>query len=98
MRKKSKGDDDEEENHLNYLIDKEISCVEYSPDVFAKLREMDNITLKDLQNSLNPDFIENVKRIEKAGQGMGKSGSFFFFSHDNNFIIKTMSDDDYAAF
>lgn len=48
MRKKSKGDDDEEENHLNYLIDKEISCVEYSPDVFAKLREMDNITLKDL--------------------------------------------------
>ena len=26
----------------------------------------------------------------KAGQGAGQSGSFFFFSHDNRFIIKTL--------
>ena len=27
----------------------------------------------------------------KAGEGAGKSGSFFFFSHDRKFTIKTMS-------
>lgn len=28
--------------------------------------------------------------VFKAGQGAGKSGSFFFFSYDNKFIIKTL--------
>ena len=27
----------------------------------------------------------------KAGEGAGRSGSFFFFSHDRKFIIKTMT-------
>ena len=30
----------------------------------------------------------------KAGQASGKSGSFFFFSHDKRFIIKTISQED----
>mmetsp|Transcript_8448 Transcript_8448/g.12893 ORF Transcript_8448/g.12893 Transcript_8448/m.12893 type:complete len:136 (+) Transcript_8448:2578-2985(+) len=29
---------------------------------------------------------------------MGKSGSFFFFSHDNKFLIKTMTLGDFQAF
>lgn len=29
---------------------------------------------------------------------MGKSGSFFFFSHDDTFLIKTMTVDDFRAF
>lgn len=29
--------------------------------------------------------------VFKAGQGAGLSGSFFFFSHDNKFLIKTMN-------
>lgn len=28
--------------------------------------------------------------IFKAGEGAGASGSFFFFSHDNKFLIKTL--------
>jgi hypothetical protein len=28
--------------------------------------------------------------VFKAGEGAGKSGSFFFFTHDDRFIIKTM--------
>ena len=32
----------------------------------------------------------NRKMIFKAGESSGKSGSFFFFSHDNKFIIKTL--------
>jgi 1-phosphatidylinositol-4-phosphate 5-kinase len=30
--------------------------------------------------------------VFKSGEGAGGSGSFFFFSHDKNFIIKTMTD------
>jgi len=29
---------------------------------------------------------------------MGKSGSFFFFSHDGKFLIKTMTLGDFKAF
>jgi len=32
--------------------------------------------------------------VFKAGLGAGKSGSFFFFSHDSKFIIKTVKDDE----
>lgn len=32
--------------------------------------------------------------VFKAGLGAGKSGSFFFFSHDCQFIIKTVKDDE----
>ena len=28
--------------------------------------------------------------IFSAGEGAGESGSFFFFSHDNRFLIKTL--------
>ena len=33
---------------------------------------------------------KNRKMIFKAKESAGKSGSFFFFSHDNKFIIKTL--------
>lgn len=36
----------------------------------------------------------NANQVFKAGEGAGKSGSFFFFSHDNRFIIKTMSSEE----
>jgi hypothetical protein len=46
--------------------------------------------MSHLKESLNPFIEQNIKRIFAAGEGMGKSGSFFFFSHDTNFLIKTM--------
>ena len=49
---------------------------------------MDNIKYSDLLKSLAVE--DNVHNIFKSGQGAGKSGSFFFFSNDNNYIIKTM--------
>jgi hypothetical protein len=39
--------------------------------------------------SLSPKF--NRDAVFKAGEGAGASGSFFFFSHDRKFIIKTMT-------
>ncbi len=34
----------------------------------------------------------NRDTVFNAGEGAGKSGSFFFFSYDNKFIIKTISE------
>lgn len=36
------------------------------------------------------DLDSNRNAIFKAGEGAGASGSFFFFSFDKRFIIKTM--------
>jgi len=67
-----------------------------APDVFAFLRERDGFTREMLRESLDP--IVNRDMVFKAGEGQGKSGSFFFFSKDQNFIIKTMTDEDFDAF
>ena len=42
-----------------------------------------------LHASLSPKY--NRDMVFKAGEGAGRSGSFFFFSHDHKFIIKTMT-------
>jgi 1-phosphatidylinositol-4-phosphate 5-kinase len=49
---------------------------------------MNNISDDSLMQSL--DVNKNRKMIFKAGESAGKSGSFFFFSHDHKFIIKTL--------
>lgn len=36
--------------------------------------------------------------VFKAGEGAGRSGSFFFFSHDRKFIIKTMTNSELGLF
>lgn len=85
-------------NKQFYVIDKEIVCTEYAPDIFEYLRNEDGYLIDCLRRSLNPEIENNIKRIFKAGEGMGKSGSFFFFSHDDKFLIKTMTSSDFAAF
>jgi len=45
--------------------------------------------ISDFNSSLSPKF--NRDMIFKAGEGAGKSGSFFFFSHDQKFVVKTMT-------
>jgi len=56
---------------------------------FAALREADGISTESVLASLDAEM--NRSRVFKAGEASGASGSFFFFSHDNNFIIKTIS-------
>ena len=50
--------------------------------------ELDGIICEDIMNSLNIE--DNISNVFKAGEGVGQSGSFFFFSKDNKFLIKTM--------
>jgi 1-phosphatidylinositol-4-phosphate 5-kinase len=55
---------------------------------FEKLMRLDNIKPEDVLKSLSLEA--NRHMVFKAGEGAGKSGSFFFFSFDKRFIIKTM--------
>lgn len=45
-----------------------------------------------LYQSLSPTF--NRDQVFQTGEGAGRSGSFFFFSHDKKFIIKTIPKDE----
>jgi len=62
---------------------------QYAPKTFEAIRKRSNVTNQNLLDSLEP--ANNMKQIQNAGEGAGASGSFFFFSADNRFIMKTMS-------
>ena len=62
--------------------------IEYCPKIFKYLRRIDEIDEK-ICNSLNPK--KNEENIKKMKESQGKSGSFFFFTYDNQFIIKTIN-------
>jgi len=64
----------------------------YEDFKFEKLLNLDNIQPSDMMKSLSVDLNRNM--VFKAGEGAGKSGSFFFFSHDNRFLIKTLKGDE----
>jgi hypothetical protein len=49
---------------------------------------MDGITKEIIIKALSPQ--NNVDSVFMAGEGTGKSGSFFFKSHCGRFIIKTI--------
>jgi 1-phosphatidylinositol-4-phosphate 5-kinase len=50
--------------------------------------KLDHISPDHIKASLSVD--RNRQMVFKAGEGAGASGSFFFFSHDNRFLIKTL--------
>ena len=57
---------------------------------------MDNVTHEQLVKSL--DVVKNKSKVFQAGEGAGASGSFFFFSHDNRFILKTIPQNEKKVF
>jgi len=57
--------------------------------VFQTVKFMDKITADMIRESLSTE--KNHKSVFKAKESAGKSGSFFFFSFDRRFIIKTMN-------
>lgn len=49
-----------------------------------------------LLESLDPE--KNQTNLFKAGEASGASGSFFFFSNDKRFIVKTMTNSEKEFF
>lgn len=87
-----------EPGHVKKIIriTEDIEVTQLAPEIFNCIRREDNITNEDIIKSLNPN--DNREMAFKAGEGSGKSGSFFFFSHDRGFIIKTMNSSEYSTF
>jgi hypothetical protein len=50
--------------------------------------EMQGIDSNYILKSLS--LANNCKMVFRAGEGSGASGSFFFFSYDKRFLIKTL--------
>lgn len=61
------------------------------------MRAKDGFNNEELQATLDPALDKNVEAIKKSGEGMGKSGSFFFFSWNKKLLIKTMTKGDFAS-
>lgn len=78
------------------IINENIYVDELAPKIFAIIRREEGITNDMIRSSLSPE--SNRDMVFKAGEGQGKSGSFFFFSHDRMFIIKTMNEEEYSTF
>ena len=68
----------------------------HAPLYFKSIQEGNGITPDVILSSLSPEF--NRDMVFKAGEGAGASGSFFFFSHNKRFIIKTMSQKELRIF
>ena len=62
--------------------------ISHADSLFQEILKNDNISSKDILNSLSLD--KNRDSVFRAGEGTGRSGSFFFFSYDRKFIIKTL--------
>jgi hypothetical protein len=71
------------------IVNTKVEITYYRLYEFAKLFGMNRLSMQLLEQSLSPEM--NRKQAFNAGEGAGKSGSFFFFSHDRKYIIKTMS-------
>jgi 1-phosphatidylinositol-4-phosphate 5-kinase len=54
--------------------------------------ECDDISPQNVMDSLS--ILKNYRMVFRAGEGSGASGSFFFFSYDNRFLIKTLQGDE----
>lgn len=63
--------------------------MEYFSNIFSIIRLQNDISNELIQESLKPQ--NNKDFLKSLVQSKGKSGSFFFFSSDNRYIIKTIS-------
>ena len=87
---------EESDAQMDMTINEDVRITEYAPAIFSAIREMDSITDAQIQKSLNTEL--NRTQVFKAKESAGKSGSFFFFSYDKKFLIKTMNNKELDVF
>ncbi len=78
------------------VIQTDFKITYHSFSLFNELLAANNLNFNIIERSLSPAL--NRKQVFSAGEGSGKSGSFFFHSHDKQFIIKTMKGAEKRAF
>ena len=96
--KKSVAVDSEFDSKKDVLIlNQTVKITYHRIDLFKEMfAEFFCSQLTNFHQSLSPKH--NRDMIFKAGEGAGRSGSFFFFSHDHKFIVKTMTDSELKLF
>jgi len=83
---KSRAEVEQLDDHAKHMT--EFRFIDYCPLVFQRLRALDSISPADYLASIQPEtFLEN---LENQKFSEGRSGSFFCFSPDKCFIIKTI--------
>ena len=75
--------------HDTLELKRTVLVKQYAPETFRFIRSTHNINDDDFFASLDPS--QNLAQIQSAGQGAGASGSFFFFTADHKYLMKTMS-------
>jgi hypothetical protein len=70
-------------------IDVNVNVIVHAPLFFKSIQQGNGVTSEELIDSLSPKYNRNM--VFKVGEGAGASGSFFFFSQNRKFIIKTMT-------
>ena len=86
-------------------FDKVIECkfYDYAPKIFFNLRNIYGISNEDYLKSLGPEnFLGNLiitkNKSLKELCSSGKSGSFFYFSYDSKYLLKTISEGEFNLF
>ena len=67
-----------------------IEIIEFAPQIFKGIRKRFGVTEEHLFQSFIP--IHNVQAIYNFFTGAGKSSSFFFFSDNKSYVLKTLKE------
>lgn len=74
---------------------KACSFFDYAPTIFANIRKFSGVSKEQYLESLGPEkiltyiFKSNFQTLSELCSS-GKSGSFFYYSHDGRFMLKTI--------
>jgi hypothetical protein len=65
-----------------------LAVIEHAPAIFSRLRNQAGLTPANILDTFKP--VNNEGSINNFFQGSGKSESFFFFTQNQEFVLKTM--------
>jgi len=81
---------------------KNCKFVDYAPQVFYNIRRIFRIKTLEYARALGPEQLLAVYRGNFKGftelASTGKSGSFFYYSYDSKYVLKTVSEEEFRFF
>eukprot|EP01084_Bolivina_argentea_P311701 539568_1 len=80
------------EEHSDVLHQEEREFVDFAPMIFRYIRnDIIGISDEEYQKSIIPlDVKQQLKVLQNCKISDGKSGAFFFITHDSKFVVKTL--------
>ena len=69
----------------------ETICIEFAPQIFDYLRQLDGITDKVLQSFLPSNNLEGLNTLKLIHETEGKGGGFFINTDNKQFLLKTIT-------